>query len=102
MVLAQAANAFACRSSTRWPGSLGWATNRLLGPAVAAGVAVALTTLFVPAIAAALGQASPPVAGWVVAVAGMGVILAVDAVDKAIRRARIGRAAAVVSAGARA
>ena len=30
VVLGQAANAFACRSATRWPGDSGWTTNRLL------------------------------------------------------------------------
>src|SRR5690606_23293680 len=33
VVLPQTLNAFACRSSSRWPGSLGWTTNRLLIPA---------------------------------------------------------------------
>ena len=28
VVLGQKANVFACRSSTRWPGALGWSTNR--------------------------------------------------------------------------
>jgi hypothetical protein len=32
IVIAHTANAFACRSSTRWPGALGWTTNRLLIP----------------------------------------------------------------------
>jgi hypothetical protein len=34
VVLGQLANAFACRSTTRWPGQLGWTSNRLLLPAV--------------------------------------------------------------------
>src|SRR5690606_2362308 len=33
VVIGQTANAFACRSSTRRPGQLGWTTNRLLLPA---------------------------------------------------------------------
>ena len=30
VVIGQIANAFACRSATRWPGALGWTSNRLL------------------------------------------------------------------------
>ena len=89
VVLAQVANAFACRSSTQWPGALGWTSNRLLVPAVAAGLAFSLTVLLVPAFADVLGQAPPPPVGWVIAVAAMGVLLAVDAADKALRRRRL-------------
>ena len=35
VVIGQVANAFACRSATRWPGALGWTSNRLLLGAVA-------------------------------------------------------------------
>ena len=63
VVLAQAANAFACRSSTRWPGDLGWTTNRLLRPAVAIGLAFSLVVLLVPPIAHELGQATPRSSG---------------------------------------
>ena len=42
VVFAQAGNAFACRSTTRWPGALGWTSNRLLVPAVSVGVLFAL------------------------------------------------------------
>lgn len=88
IVLAQTANAFACRSSTRWPGSLGWTTNRLLIPAVLIDLAVAATFLFVPALANALGQAVPTWSGWAVALGGIGVLLGVDALDKSIVRRR--------------
>ena len=91
VVLAQVANAFACRSSTRWPGSLGWTTNRLLIPAVAAGLAFSLVVLLVPVFASALGQAPPPPVGWAVALAAMPLLLGVDAVDKALRRRQIAR-----------
>ena len=87
VVIAQAANAFACRSSTRWPGSLGWTTNRLLPPAVSAGLAFSLLAVFVGPIAHELGQAGPPLVGWVVAFAAAGAMLAVDGLDKH-RRAR--------------
>ena len=45
VVFGQTANVFACRSSTRWPGSLGWTTNRLLLPAVGVGLVVSTLLL---------------------------------------------------------
>jgi magnesium-transporting ATPase (P-type) len=91
VVLGQAANAFACRSSTRWPGALGWMTNRLLAPAVLAGVVLSLAFVYVGAIARELGHQGPVVAGWIVAVAAPAVVLAVDAVDKLRARSRSSR-----------
>jgi magnesium-transporting ATPase (P-type) len=91
VVLGQTANAFACRSSTRWPGALGWTTNRLLIPAVIADLVIAALMLSVPFLANALGQALPGLAGWTVAIATVFLVLALDAAYKAIRR-RAGRA----------
>ena len=91
VVLAQSANAFACRSSTRWPGSLGWTTNRLLPFAVGAGLAFSLVVLAFTPIAVVLGQALPPPIGWAVGGASMAVLLAVDALDKAVRNRSIRR-----------
>jgi magnesium-transporting ATPase (P-type) len=88
VVIAQTANAFACRSSTRWPGALGWTTNRLLIAAAATELAFSLVVLFVAPIADELGHASPPLIGWLVAVASAAALLAVDAVDKSRRRRR--------------
>ena len=85
VVFAQKANVFACRSSSRWPGALGWMTNRLLFPAGAVELAFSFVVLLVPAIAVVLGQASPPAAGWLVALVSPGVVLAVDALDKRLR-----------------
>jgi magnesium-transporting ATPase (P-type) len=85
VVLGQKANVFACRSSSRWPGSLGWTTNRLLFPAGAAELAFSLVVLLVPAVAVVFGQANPPLAGWAVALASPAVVLAVDALDKRLR-----------------
>ncbi|MFM9134949.1 MAG: cation transporting ATPase C-terminal domain-containing protein [bacterium] len=90
IVLAQTANAFACRSATRWPGSLGWTTNRLLLPAVAIDLAIAGAFVFVPFLAGALGQAPPTWAGWAVAITSGIALLAVDAAYKAVRRRREG------------
>lgn len=88
VVLAQTANVFACRSSSRWPGSLGWFTNRLLVPAALTGLAISLLELWVPAVARLLGQWNPPLWGWVVALASMPILLAVDALDKRLRARR--------------
>ncbi|MBC7292310.1 MAG: cation-transporting P-type ATPase [Actinotalea sp.] len=88
VVLAQTANAFACRSSTVRPGALGWTTNRLLLPAAAAELVFSLVVLLVPPVASALGQAAPPAVGWVVALLAAGAVLGVDAVDKAARARR--------------
>ena len=88
VVLGQTANAFACRSSTRWPGALGWTSNRLLIPAAAAGLLFSLVVLLVPAIGQMLGQSNPPMAGWLVALVSAPVVLAVDALDKHVRARR--------------
>jgi magnesium-transporting ATPase (P-type) len=88
VVIAQTANAFACRSSTRWPGDLGWTTNRLLIPAASLELAFSLVVLFLTPVALVLGQATPPAAGWAVALISAPVVLAVDALDKHIRAGR--------------
>ena len=88
VVLAQTANAFACRSSTRWPGALGWGSNRLLPPAAGIELAFSLVLLLVPTVAVVFDQAWPPVAAMLVAVAAAPAVLGVDAVDKAVRRTR--------------
>ncbi|MBI1350390.1 MAG: HAD-IC family P-type ATPase [Actinomycetales bacterium] len=93
IVLAQTANAFACRSSTRPPWALGWLTNRLLTPAAAVELAFSVILLFVPVFATALGQSPPTAVGWVIALAAMPVLLGVDAADKGLRRAGIARRA---------
>jgi magnesium-transporting ATPase (P-type) len=97
VVLGQTANAFACRSSTRWPGALGWTTNRLLIPAVIADLVIAALMLSVPFLASALGQELPGLAGWIVALAAVFLVLGLEAAYKAIRR-RSGRTSASSSA----
>ena len=82
VVIGQTANAFACRSSTRWPGALGWRTNRLLIPAALIELAFSITVLLVHPLAHELEHAAPPVAGWAMALVGAGAVLVVDAVDK--------------------
>jgi magnesium-transporting ATPase (P-type) len=88
VVVAQSANAFACRSATRPPGALGWTTNRLLVAAVAIEGGLSLAMLLIGPVARELGHASPPLVGWLVAFAAAGVLLAGDALDKRRRRAR--------------
>ncbi len=88
VVIAQSFNAFACRSSTKWPGALGWTTNHLLIPAVAIELLFSFCVLFIPPIADELGQAPPPAIGWVVAALAAVAVLAVDALDKWHRRPR--------------
>ena len=82
VVLAQTANAFACRSSTRTVTEVGWTTNRLLIPAISFAVAFAVVTLLVPPIADQLGQATPNWAGIVIALTAWPTVLAVDTLDK--------------------
>ena len=88
VILGQTANAFACRSSTRWPGALGWTTNRLLVAAVCADLVIAGMMLAVPPVARALGQALPGAIGWSIAIATMGLVLVLDAGYKWLRRRR--------------
>ncbi|MCZ7528700.1 MAG: cation-transporting P-type ATPase [Acidimicrobiia bacterium] len=86
VVVGQTANAFACRSTTRWPGALGWCSNRLLVGAVVVELAVAGACLFVPGIADVLDHAAPPLAGWAVALLAAPAVLGADALDKWARR----------------
>jgi magnesium-transporting ATPase (P-type) len=86
VVMAQTANAFACRSSTRRPGELGWTTNRLLPSAIALALTVSLVAVYVPALADVFDHQGPTAVGWLVVIIGAGGLLAVDAFDKAIRR----------------
>jgi magnesium-transporting ATPase (P-type) len=86
VVIAQTANAWACRSTTRWPGSLGWVSNKLLVWGASIELAIAGLFLFVPALASLLEQALPSAAGWGVALAAAPVMLGVDAAFKAVRR----------------
>ncbi len=87
-VFGQAANAFACRSTSRWPGRLGWTSNRLLVGAVAAQLVLA-SMLFLPVLASTLRQAVPPAAGLGVALLAAPAVLTADALQKAWRQRRL-------------
>ena len=82
VVMGQVGNAFACRSTIRWPGALGWTTNPLLLGAVVVEILALLAVLFIGPIAALLGQAPPPLAGAVVAVLAAPAVLITDALHK--------------------
>ena len=86
VVFGQAANAMACRSSTRWPAVLGWTKNRYLLPAMAIGGLFSLVVVYVPVVAAELEHRGPSLAGWSMVLASGPVVLAVDAADKWRRR----------------
>jgi magnesium-transporting ATPase (P-type) len=86
VVIAQAANTFACRSSTRWAGAVGWTTNPLLLMGKSVELLFSFLVLFVPFLADELDHAPPPPAGWIVAILSAGVLIAVDAAAKRRRR----------------
>src|SRR5581483_11674952 len=85
VIVGTAANAFACRSASRWPGALGWTTNRLLLVGVAVELLLLATFLFLPPAAAVLGQAPPPLESWVVILFAAPAVLAADALHKWLR-----------------
>lgn len=85
VVLGQLANAFACRSATVPPWRLGWRTNRLLAWAILAELGVLAACLFIPQLAAVLGQAPPAPAGLLVALSAVPAVLAADWAYKRIR-----------------
>jgi magnesium-transporting ATPase (P-type) len=86
VVIGQTANAFACRSATRWPGSMGWFSNPLLVAGASIELVITAGFLFVPPIARVLGHSPPSTAGWIVALLAAPVVIGTDAAYKAIRR----------------
>ncbi|MFJ6344245.1 cation-translocating P-type ATPase [Pseudarthrobacter oxydans] len=85
VVLGQLANAYACRSATVPPWRLGWGSNKLLAWAVLAELAVLAACLYLPQLAALLGQAPPPAAGLLVAALAVPAVLAADWAYKGFR-----------------
>jgi magnesium-transporting ATPase (P-type) len=86
VVLGQMANAFVCRSATRWPGALGWFRNRFLVYAVMAELALLLVFLHVRPLAAILGHAPPTVIGTACALFAFPAVILADILHKHIRR----------------
>lgn len=85
VVLGQFANAFACRSETRWAGRLPWRGNPLLLWAVATEAGMLLVFLGFPPLATLLGGAFPPPVGWALAASAIPAVIGVDAAYKAVR-----------------
>lgn len=84
VVLAQTANAFACRSTTRPIWRLPFWTNRLLIGAATIELAIAAAFLLVPSLAELLEHRSPTRMGWFIALASIPLLLTVDAAHKRI------------------
>ena len=85
VVLGQLANAYACRSETRWIGMVGVRGNPLLAWAVGIELLMLGVFLLVPPLSAALGGDPPNALGWLVALAAIPAVLAADAAHKAWR-----------------
>ena len=82
VVLAQTANAFACRSATLPVWRMPFLGNRLLIAAGLVELALAGTFLLADPVAELLGHAGPPAIGWVIALGSMPLILAADGAHK--------------------
>jgi hypothetical protein len=85
VVLGQAANAFACRSTVLPVWQVGWSTNRLLIGAVAAELAMLAVFLYVAPLANLLDQSPPSLVGFGVALLAIPAVLTADAMQKATR-----------------
>ncbi|WP_353651322.1 cation-transporting P-type ATPase [Nakamurella sp. A5-74] len=95
IVLAQLANAFACRSETRWIGAVGFAGNRLLQISVIVEVALLFVFLAVPPLPSLLGAAMPDLLGWALALLAVPMLWGADAAQKYHRSRRSPAAGAV-------
>ena len=82
VVFAQTANAFACRSARDPAWRLPALGNPHLLVAAALELAFAMTMLAVGPLAAFLGHRTPPMIGWLVAVASIPLVLGADALTK--------------------
>jgi magnesium-transporting ATPase (P-type) len=85
VVIGQAANAFACRSTVR-PFHRDWRANPLLLAGVATGLVVGTLFVVVAPVADLLGHAVPPLVGLLLALATAPAVLAVDIMDKRLRQ----------------
>jgi magnesium-transporting ATPase (P-type) len=94
VILAQTANAFACRSTTLPVWRMPLLGNRLLIAAGLVELALAGAFLLAEPVARILGHQGPPAIGWVIALGSMPLILAVDGVHKWVHSRRTSRRAA--------
>jgi calcium-translocating P-type ATPase len=88
VVLAQTANAFACRSTVRPVWKMPFWGNRLLIAGAGTGLLIAAVFLFVPSIAELLGHQNPTWPGWLLALASIPLLVIVDGIHKRIVRRR--------------
>ncbi len=88
IVLGQAANAFACRSTIRPAWSLDPRTNPALIVAVIVELLLLAALLYVGPIAHLLGQSGPSVGGFITAAMAIPAVLGADALHKFFRRHR--------------
>jgi magnesium-transporting ATPase (P-type) len=86
VVVAQTANAFACRSDRRPAWQLDWTGNRFLLVAAALELAFAIIFIAVPACAHLIDQQAPPALSWLVILASAPAMLIVDGIWKHTRR----------------
>jgi calcium-translocating P-type ATPase len=89
VVLGQAANAFCCRSETRFPWALKRPRNRALVVAVAIEFALLLATIVVAPLARLLDQAAPSKQGVLITLMAAPAVLAADALYKSIRSRKL-------------
>lgn len=80
--IGQTANAFACRSTTRWPGALGWTSNHLLLQAIVVQLSLLSAFLLVRPLARLLGHSPPNGWGLVIALLAFPAVLIADAIQK--------------------
>ncbi|GAA3560411.1 cation-transporting P-type ATPase [Nonomuraea rosea] len=85
VVLGQFANAFACRSESRWIGKLRWRANPLLLGALLFEALMLLLFLGLPSVAGVLGGSFPSPAGWLLAALAIPVMILADTAHKAVR-----------------
>ncbi len=93
VVLGQMANAFACRSETRWVTALSWHTNPLLLWAVATELVMLLVMLGWEPLAGVLGGSFPTGTGWALALVAVPAVLLADGAQKSMARRRRSRQA---------
>ena len=100
VVIGQAANAFACRSTRRPAWELGWFSNRFLLVAIAIGVGFALAMFVIPAAATLLDQQWPPAGAWIVVLASAPGVVFADALWKRVSRSRTRQSTTRIAVGA--
>jgi magnesium-transporting ATPase (P-type) len=93
IVLGQLANAFACRSESRWVGAVGFRGNPTLLMAVAVEVVMLLAFVGLPPLARLLGGSVPDATGWMLALLAIPAVWAADASAKAVAGRRTRRSA---------